>query len=168
MPAATAPSPRAQAVADLTGVIAFDEDGDPIVADDGYEGEVAAMPTREERRRFTDPVWYWEPLWPGCTLHPYPLLGEFRSEVSGVWGTQYPYQEAAVREHLRINVRVDPDTLRVTPEELAVMNGAESTTLKVRFCHAGACHFKSCSPVACDLHEELNGGHTTHNKPRKD
>jgi len=161
------PSMQRQAVVELTGsILGFDENGDEITVESGdYLDYVNSMPTKAERRRFKTPVYYWEVLWPGCTLQPYPQLGSFRSTDSGVWQCEYPYQEMAVREHILANVHVDPDTLRVTDEELAVMDGR--ATGAIRYCQSGGCSFVSCAPIAIDLHESLDG-HRTDRTPRRD
>jgi hypothetical protein len=163
-----APSARAQVIADLSSVTAFDEDGNEIIEEgEDFLAYQESVPPREERRRFKEPVFYWEPRYPGCFLQPYPRTGQFYSTDSGVWMLEYPYQERAVRTHILQSTRVDPDLLKVTADELAVMNGKEHPTLKRRYCQTGACSFVTCSQLATDLHEELTG-HTTKNKPRED
>lgn len=169
---APAPAPRQsvqkQAMVELTGtILGFDEDGEEIRAEGGvYDDYLNSMPSREERSRFRTPVYYWEVRYPGCTLQPYPQLGSFRSRDSGVWELEYPYQERAVREHILSSVHVDPDTLRITDHELAVMDG-RSTDGRIMYCQDGGCAFVSCNLGAIALHEDLTG-HSFKNKPRED
>lgn len=167
----TAPSIQKQAVTALTGVgsiIGFDEDGNELASiaeDEGYDDYLRSMPSRDERRRLKAPERYWEVLWPGCSLQPYPTLGSFRSTPSGLWHVEYPYQAQAVRDHIQGNVHIDPDLLRISDDEWAVMDGRKEGS--IRYCQDGGCRFVSCSLLATDLHESLTG-HTTKNKPRED
>lgn len=162
-------SPQAQAIAELDALrpVLLDEEGEEIVEEAfPYDEYLASLPPREERRRFATPVSYWEPRWPGCTLQPYPRLGAFSSERSGAWVCEYPWQERAVRSHILSNLHVDPDTLKVSDDELAVMAGTAKGN--IRYCHGGGCAFASCSLLAVDLHERFHSGHVTKNAPKKD
>ena len=122
-----------------------------------YEDYLTSRPSREALRPYKEPVRYWEVLYPGCSLQPYPRMGAFTSTVDGVWVATNKAQEDAIREHIAISTRVDPDRLKVTPAE-----GSD-----LRFCHSPACRFITSSLFAANLHESLCG-HTTHGTPRKD
>jgi hypothetical protein len=168
MPTATTSSTQKRAIEDLsTGpILGFDEEGNEITAEVGaYDDYLVSLPTKAERRRLSTPVYYWEVRWPGCTLQPYPRLGSFRSRESGVWACEYPYQQTAVCEHILSNIHVDPETLRISDEEMAIMDGRKDG--RIMYCQDGGCAFVSCSLEAIGLHETLTG-HSFKNTPRRD
>jgi hypothetical protein len=165
-PAATSTQKRAIEDLSLGPILGFDEEGNEITAEVGaYDDYLVSLPPKEERRRFATPICYWEVRWPGCTLQPYPRLGSFRSRESGLWACEYPYQDRAVREHILANIHVDPDTLRISDEEMAVMDGRKDG--RIMYCQDGGCAFVSCSLEAIGLHETLTG-HSFKNTPRRD
>jgi hypothetical protein len=167
MPAATETrSTQAQAVAALTSGATYDWDGNAVFdPEETYEDYLDSMPSRADVALFDHPRHYWEPAMPGCDLMPFPRLGPFSSSPSGMWIARNKAQERAIREHLELHTGLDPNELKVSADELAVMNGQKRRSLAIRYCHGSCCAFVSCSPLAISLHEQLTG-HNTHDKPK--
>ena len=131
----------------------------------GYEDYLDSRPAPEERRPFAEPVLYWAPVYPGASLAPYPRLGEIRSSPEGLWTAHNAAQDQAIRSHLRKTTKVDPESLKLSPQEWAVMQG-KADNPPVRFCHDPGCRWVSCSPLANAIHERERG-HTTKATPRE-
>jgi hypothetical protein len=157
-------NPRARAVADLSAGELLDWDGNAVEQpDETYDEYVHRMPSKDDLKRFRQPVFHWEVRYPGCILQPFPRMGAITSTPSGLWQSNNAVQLRAVHEHIRITARVDPDLLRISDDEMAVMNGQKDGV--IRYCQNAGCFFVSCSMTAIDLHESLCG-HRTDRKPR--
>lgn len=157
MPTAVAArSVQGQAVADLVA--------EPLLEDEGGEDWFPReMPTREEMRLYKEPVQYWEPEFPGMAMMPYPRLGHLSSQEEGRWVCHAKWEEDAVRKRLTKLVG-DPDELKVTPDELAIVRGKKPG--ESQYCHTPLCKFVSCSPLAARLHAQRRG-HSIQPLPRK-
>ena len=150
-------------VADAASAL-LDWDGNEVEDFEGdYEDYVNSSPSKEDLKRYRTPVLYWEVRYPGCNLQPYPKMGGFKSSNTGLWTARNAVQERAIRQHILQSTSTDPDELRLTSDEIKIMNGEKKAPM--RFCQD--CFFLSCSMTAVDLHETLNG-HMTGSKPRKD
>jgi len=160
----TAIRPQAELIADASAAL-MDWDGTEAEFGEDYDDYIASRPLKEDMRPYKTPVYYWEVKYPGCTLQPYPRLAPFNSLDSGLWTARTKWQEDAIRTHIRQNAETDPDEMKLTPDDLAVMNGQKRPGMAVRFCQD--CHFVSCSAVANNLHESVCG-HRTDQKPRRD
>src|SRR4051812_12824296 len=109
MPAVAERSVRGQAVADLSVPDAMWD----AIPDAPEPEDVRGLPlSAEARRPYPNPVYYWEPEFPGMAMMPYPSQGHFQSEESGRWACQNRWQEDEVRS--RLSRLGDPDDLRVT------------------------------------------------------
>lgn len=156
-----------QAVADLSAGELLDWDGNAVEASDDYDEYVNAMPSKDELRRYKQPVRYWEVRYPGCSLQPVPRMGVIASTASGLWQAHNVVQERAIREHITISTSVagyptDPDDLRISDEEMAVMSGKGGD---IQYCQNPGCFFVTCSMRAGKLHA-LTNGHRLDYKPR--
>lgn len=164
MPAAT--DRRPAAVIASANTPALDWDGKELEPfEESYDDYLESMPSREALRPYQEPVYYWEVRYPGCTLQPYPRMGGFNSSPEGLWGPRNRAQEDAVRDYITNTARVDPDVLKLTPDEVAYQTGDKVPPQGgTRFCQDAGCRFITTSLVASGLHEELTG-HTTKAKP---
>lgn len=127
-----------------------------------YDDYLESRPTKADLKPYAVPVLYWEALKPGTSLRPYPRMSSIDSTPQGLWKAQNAAQQTAVREHLAISTRLDPDLLKVSAEEQAALVGRGATPL--RFCHT--CGFVTSSLLAANLHE-TDSQHTTHPQPKK-
>lgn len=154
-------SRQGQAVADLVGGEVLDWDGNEIGESTDYVDYLNSRPTREQLRRYPEPVFYWEVKYPGCALQPYPTMSAMRSTESGLWQCQNKAQEAAVREHIQIQMKRDPDEFRVSDAELKALGEKHSD--EISYCKT--CAFTTTSQKMANLHRR-ESGHESSDKPR--
>jgi hypothetical protein len=154
------------AVADLSAAEVYDWDGNEVEEwDETYDEYVNKRPSRADLKKYPQPVYYWEVRYPGCSIQPYPRMGAIVSTPTGLWTAHNAVQERAIREHIQIATKHDPDDLKITDHEMAVMDGKEKGG--IRYCQNAGCYFVSCAMTAIDIHETLTG-HRTDSRPRKD
>lgn len=161
-------SPQARAMADLSAGEVLDWDGNAVEESDDYDEYINTMPSKDELRRYARPVSYWEVRYPGCSLQPFPRMGVIRSTPTGLWQAHNAVQERAIREHLVISTgqaghACDPDDLKISDEEMAVMDGRRPGD--IQYCQDAGCYFVTCSMHAGKLHA-LTNGHRLDYRPR--
>ncbi len=127
----------------------------------GYDEYVAYVPSRADFRPYPTPVMYWEVKHPGCAIHPYPTMGQFRSLDEGVWVCLNKAIEDAVREYLQLEYHRNPDDFKLTPDEMQTMKSRRQGT--VRYCQS--CAFMTCNMEMANLHE-AETDHITRDRPR--
>jgi hypothetical protein len=160
----TAIRPQSELIADA-GAALIDWDGTEAEEVEDYDAYIASRPPKEAMRPYKTPVYYWEVKYPGCALQPYPRLAPFESLRTGLWTARNQWQEDAIRDHIRRETGFDPDDMKISADEWAVMSGQARKGLAIRFCQD--CKFISCSMEAVNAHERLCG-HRTDQLPRKD
>lgn len=162
MPAATANrSQQGEAVAALVGGQALDWDGNEVGESTDYLDYLHSRPTREQLRRYDEPVFYWEVKYPGCALQPYPQMSPMRSAESGLWRCDNDAQQIAVREHIQIAMKRDPDEFRATDAELLALAAKDADL--IRYCKT--CGFTTTNQKMSILHQRETG-HESSDKPR--
>lgn len=162
MPAATANrSQQGEAAAALIGGGSFDWDGNEIDEGTDYYDYINSRPTKAQFRRYSEPVFYWEVKYPGCALQPYPQTSPIRSSDSGLWQCERVWQEDAVREHIQIQMKRNPDDFRVTEAELQALASRDPD--KISYCKT--CGFTTTNIVMANLHRR-ESGHESSDKPR--
>lgn len=160
-PATANRSRQGEAVAELVGGEVLDWDGNEIGEVGDYLDYLNSRPTRAQLRRYDEPVFYWEVKYPGCALQPYPQMSPMRSSDEGLWRCDNDAQQAAVREHIQIQMHRDPDDFRVTDAELQALATRDAD--RISYCKT--CAFTTTNIVMANLHRR-ESGHESSDKPR--
>jgi len=161
-PAATANrSQQGNAVAALIGGEALDWDGNEIGDSTDYLDYLNSRPTREQLRKFDEPVFFWEVKYPGCALQPYPQMSPMRSTESGLWRCDNLAQMTAVKEHIQIQMKRDPEEFRVADADLKELSNRHSE--QISYCKT--CGFTTTNQKMANLHRR-ESGHEISDKPR--